>query len=218
MHADMKRRSRALPAAALLSLFGLAAQTAAAQTFEAGIHYRELSPVQPTSSAADRVEIAEVFRYDCPGCYRFEPYLRQWKENLPDYVNLVRIPAVFNDLQRLHAQAFYTAETLGKIDEMHTTFFAEIHERRNLLSSEAALAALFGRFGVDRDTFTKTFNSFAVHTKVQRATELARRYRIPETPSVVVNGKYLTLGGMAGSYDNWFAVIDHLAASEQRTE
>jgi hypothetical protein len=55
-----------------------------------------------------------------------------------------------------------------------------------------------------------------VHTKVQRATELARRYRIPETPSIVVNGKYLSLGGMAGSYETWFDVVGHLALTELR--
>ena len=34
------------------------------------------------------------------------------------------------------------------------------------------------------------------------------------TPTVIVNGKYATVGSMAGSYEAWFAIIDDLAARE----
>jgi hypothetical protein len=44
---------------------------------------------------------------------------------------------------------------------------------------------------------------------------MIRRYAVPSTPSVVVNGKYLTDGRMAGSYEGWFKIIDQLAAAEQ---
>lgn len=206
-------KDNALVCVAILVLVAFGAGKAAAQPFEAGVHYQELSSAPPTNSA-EEVEVAEVFRYDCPGCYRFEPHVQQWKASIPDYVNFVQIPAVFNDLQRMHARAFYTAEALGKLDEMHGEFFAEIHERRNLLESEAALEEFFGRFGVDREAFSATFDSFAVHTKVQQATDAVRRYRIPETPAVVVNRKYLSLGGMAGGYGTWFDIIDYLAAAE----
>jgi thiol:disulfide interchange protein DsbA len=53
-----------------------------------------------------------------------------------------------------------------------------------------------------------------VNTKLKRAEELVRRYRVQSTPTVVVNGKYLTQGSQAGSYDAWFAIIDDLAARE----
>jgi hypothetical protein len=41
-----------------------------------------------------------------------------------------------------------------------------------------------------------------------------KRYRVPSTPAIVVNGKYLTQGTQAGSYEAWFAIIDDLAARE----
>ena len=50
--------------------------------------------------------------------------------------------------------------------------------------------------------------------KLKRADELVGRYRVQSTPSVVVNGKYLTVGRMAGSVDAWFAIIEELAARE----
>lgn len=206
--------------AALLAV--LAAPYAAAQTsvsadeLQAGRDYRLIDPAQPTSTEAGQVEVAEVFQYSCPGCFRAEPLLEQWKAQKADYVNLVRIPAPWNPVSELHARAYYTAEALGKLEEMHQAFFNEIHVERNMLETEDKLAQFFARYGVDEETFRKTLNSFSVHTKVQRANDLIGRYRVLATPNIVVNGKYLTDGSMAGSYDRWFAIIDALAEREHQ--
>ena len=182
--------------------------------FEMGVHYLRLSPTQPTSSNPDQVEVCEVFWYGCPHCFTFDPLLEQWREGKPDYVNFLRVPAVWNSLLQLHARAFYTAEALGKGAEMHTEFFREIHERGNRLDTEAKLQEFFARFAVDAATFKSTFDSFAVQAKLQRADELSRRYRIESVPTIIVNGKYTTDGGQAGSYEDLLLLIDELAASE----
>ncbi len=183
--------------------------------FELGVHYLRLSPTQPTSSNPDQVEVCEVFWYGCPHCYNFDPLLEEWRARQPDYVNFVRVPAVWNDLLRLHARAFYTAEALGKGEEMHAELFREIHERRNGLDTEAKLAEFFARFGVDAATFKTTFDSFSVQAKLQRADELNRRYRIGSVPTLVINGKYTTDAPQAGgTYEDLLALADELVASE----
>jgi thiol:disulfide interchange protein DsbA len=188
------------------------------EQFLLGTNYIRLSPTQPTSSSPTLVEVAEVFWYGCPHCYAFEPYLKAWNANKkPGYVNFVRIPAVWNPLLRLHARAFYTAAELGKGEEMHDAFFNAIHVEHNPLDSEAKLAEFFARFGVDAETFKRTFDSYAVQEKMQRADELNRRYRIDSVPSVVVNGKYVTNGGMVGSYDDLLTLVNELAASEEQS-
>jgi thiol:disulfide interchange protein DsbA len=188
--------------------------SAGAQQFQAGKHYQVLTPAQPTSTEAPQVEVAEIFMYGCPGCFGFEPHVQKWLAEKADYINFIRIPAPWNPVAQMHARAYYTAEALGKVEEMHSAFFQEFHVNRNQLETEEKLADFFGKYGVDEATFKSTFNSFAVHTKVQRADELIRRYRVPATPGVVVNGKFNTSGQMAGSYETWFAIIDELAAAE----
>jgi thiol:disulfide interchange protein DsbA len=186
------------------------------ERFDLGTNYIRLSPTQPTSSSPTFVEVAEVFWYGCPHCYAFEPTLKAWNASQkPGYVNFVRIPAVWNPLLRLHARAFYTAAELGKGEEMHDAFFKAIHVEHNPLDSEEKLAEFFARFGVDGDTFKRTFDSFAVQEKMQRADELNRRYRIDSVPSLVVNGKYVTNGGMVASYDDMLVLVNELAASEK---
>ena len=171
----------------------VAAQQAATPPFEAGKHYTVLSPAQPTSTDAGKVEVAEVFMFGCAGCFGFEPHIQRWLGRKADYINFVRIPAPWSAARAsMHARAYYTAEALGKLEEIERRFFNEIHMKRNMLETEAKLAAFFAEHGVDEATFKSTFNSFAVNAKLKRAEELVQRYRVQSTPTVIVNGKYST--------------------------
>lgn len=203
-----------LAAAAFLGQATAQQPGGATPPFEAGKHYTALSPAQPTSAEAGKIEVTEIFMFSCPGCFGFEPHIQGWLKRKADYVEFVRIPAPWNPIAVLHARAYYTAEALGKAEEIEGPFFQEFHTKRNYLDTEAKLVEFFGRHGVDEATFKSTFNSFAVNAKLKRAEELIRRYRVQATPAVVVNGKYLTTGNQAGSYDAWFAIIDDLAARE----
>ena len=187
----------------------------AAAGYRNGVHYLRLSPTQPTSSGPDQVEVAEFFAYSCIHCYNFEPHVQQWLTSKPEYINFIRVPVVWNELVRLHGQAFYAAAVLGKSEEVHTPLFREMHVNGNLLETEAALAAFFARFNVDEAAFRTALSSFSVHTNVQRADELTRRYRVDGTPSVVVNGKYVTTASRAGGYEQLMTLIEALAASER---
>jgi thiol:disulfide interchange protein DsbA len=213
-------RLTALPALVLgTAVFGAAVATAqqrATPPFEADKHYAVLSPAQPTSTDPGKVEVAEVFMFGCPACFSFEPHLEEWLEQKADYINFVRIPAQWANHPEspIHARAYYTAEALGKLDEITAPFFEEFHRNLNRLETEEKLAAFFAKHGVDEAAFKSTFNSFAVNAKLKRAEELERRYRVQSTPTVIVNGKYSTVGAMAGSYEAWFAIIDDLAARE----
>lgn len=191
------------------------AGAATSPRFSSGEHYEVLSPAQPTSSGPGQVEVAEFFMYSCIHCYNFEPYVEEWLSSKPEYVNFVRVPTVWNPGVRLHAQAFYALEALGKTEDTHAAFFREFHNNSNYLSSEEALTEFAGRFEISEEQFKGAFDSFAIHAKLQRADELTRRYRVNSTPSIVVNGKYLTNATMAGGYPALLELINELAASER---
>ena len=207
-------------AAAVFGTSGAFAQQAAPKVatppFEAGKHYAVLSPAQPTSTSPGKVEVTEIFMFGCPGCFGFEPYIQAWLENKADYINFVRLPAQWDSHPEspMHARAYYTAEALGKLGTFEEDFFNEVHKNGNLLDTEEKLVTFFAARGVDPAAFKSTFNSFAVNAKLKRAAELVQRYRVQSTPTVIVNGKYQTVGRMAGSVEAWFAIIDDLAARE----
>lgn len=186
--------------------------------FIEGRHYRRLSPTQSTSTSPEQVEVAEFFMYSCIHCYNLEPFIEAWLLDKPDYINFVRIPTTWNPTVRMHAQAFYAAQALGKGEEMHWPFFREMHENGNFLQTPAAMAGFFGGFDVSNDEFESVFDSFGVNNQVNRAEELARRYRVDSTPTIVINGKYTTGTGMAdptnGNPERMFELIEALTAAE----
>ncbi|MDH4108369.1 MAG: thiol:disulfide interchange protein DsbA/DsbL [Gammaproteobacteria bacterium] len=202
-----------------------AAATAAAQParewkYQEGTHYARMVPTQPTVGGPDKIEVAEFFWYGCNHCFDFEPYVNRWAESLDPNVRFVRVPALWNPLVRLHGRLYYTEEVLarnGKLADVqgfHSAAFLEIHRRGNRLASEAAIQALFERFGVSADDFKSTWESFEVAQKLRVAEDLARRYEIASVPAIVVNGKYRTGAGEAGSYPKLLELIDELVERE----
>lgn len=188
--------------------------------FKEGQHYMRLVPTQPTVGGADKVEVAEVFWYGCNHCFDFEPIINSWAAEKPANSRFVRIPAMWNPLVELHGQLYYTEEVLannGKLadrEAFRAAVFNEYHRRNNRLTSESSIQALFERFGVNEEDFQKTWNSFEVAQKMRVAKDLGRRYGITGVPAIVVNGKYRTGAGEAGSYPRLLEVINELVARE----
>lgn len=98
---------------------------------------------------------------------------------------------------KIHAQAYFAAEALGKVHELHTPMFEAINVQGNRLQNEQQLSALFTQHGVTAEEFSAAFNSFAVRTKVNQAEAKMREYQVRSTPNMIVNGKYLISTGEA---------------------
>lgn len=189
-----------------------------ASQFKEGVNYMRLVPAQPSSGPADEVEVTEAFWYGCPHCYALDPFLESWrKQGKPAYVNFVRIPAIWNERMRTHARIFYTAELLGKLDELHGEVFNEIHQRNDPLNTAESVEAFFTAHGVAKDAFEKAFSSFSVESNLKRALTLNERYRVDSVPTIIVNGKYVTDVGKAGGQKQLIALINELAAREHGT-
>lgn len=182
--------------------------------FQPGKDYVLLTPAKRTSSPPEKVELTEVFMYQCPHCFSFEPFIDNVVEEMPPEVNFVRLPAIFNPVAKLHAQVFYAAKSLGVHDRLHTPFFREIHTRRNLMPTEAKVLDFVESQGIDRAEFAKALKSFEVDSKVRDALDLNGAYRIESVPTLVVNGKYVTSGSMAGSTARLRQILDYLVAKE----
>ena len=211
MKAQAMRLARPLAAALML----LAGHLAVAAAPVEGTNYKTLKPAVPTSVAPGKVEVVEVFWYACGHCYALEPKIESWeRKGKPAYVEVVRMPAVWNDLLKTHARLFYTIEILGR-PELHNEAFREINVRGNRLDNAQKIEAFMTSRGVSKTDFQKAFSGFAVESKLARAVDLNKRYRISSTPTVVVQGKYVTDVSMAGGEEQLFQLIGTLAAKEK---
>jgi thiol:disulfide interchange protein DsbA len=101
--------------------------------------------------------------------------------------------------------------------------FDEIHRRNNILLSptgnDAQTLSLQLAFavanGVKEADFKREYNGFTVNTRLQRAEEIMRRYKIEGVPHIIINGKYETDVGMAGNPERLVGLIDDLVATEK---
>jgi thiol:disulfide interchange protein DsbA len=202
---------------ATLAVLLLAAVPAhAAVTLTEGTNYKTISPSVPPSTPPNKVEVVEVFWYACGHCYLLEPRLETWaRSGKAPYVEFVRQPATWNEMLKTHARVFYTAELLGRLPQLHNDIFREINVKGNRLDTPQSIEAFFVSRGVPKADFQRAFASFAVDKKVNVAQDLNRRYKITGTPTVIVNGKYMTDVGMAGSEEKLFEVINALAARDK---
>lgn len=186
-----------------------------AANYEAGKQYMVLEDPVPTSDPT-KVEVVEVFWYGCIHCFHFEPLISKWQASHKNDIDFVRVPATWNERVKLHAQAFYTALVLGKLEAMHQALFNAFHVERKKFASEKEIAEFFAKYGVDEETFNKAFNSFGVKSMVAQADAKVRGYKIEGTPEIIVNGKYRITGRMAGSQAEMLQVADFLIAKEKK--
>lgn len=199
---------------ALLAL--LAAANSPAEEFVVGQHYQEVKPAVATSTATDKVEVLELFWYGCPHCYAFEPQLQEWLKNKADYIEFVRVPAVFAQNWEVHARAFYAAQQLGVLDKLNEPVFDAIHKEGRKLGSQEEVTQFFADKGVSAEDFKKAYNSFDVDTKTRRAIALTREYGITGVPALIVNGKYRSSAQEAGDFATLLKLVDYLAAKEHK--
>jgi protein dithiol oxidoreductase (disulfide-forming) len=183
--------------------------------YQEGKHFRRMTISQGTSSAPDKIEVAEVFWYGCPHCYDFEPVLDEWKSGLPSDVTFVRIPVVWSPTHQIHARIMYTAEALGKLNEMHAGVFEAMHQKGERLTTEDEIVELFAEYDVSEEDFREAFNSFGVSSSVKRAENLGRRYNIRSVPVIVVNGKYATDAPDIRGFAEMIGVTDELVERER---
>ncbi|MEX0900771.1 MAG: thiol:disulfide interchange protein DsbA/DsbL [Gammaproteobacteria bacterium] len=188
---------------------------AAAQEWVEGRHYQQVPNPQDARDDG-KIEVAEFFWYGCPSCYSFEPHLNEWVASKAADVEFTRYAASLAQPWRVHARAYYTAESLGIVEQVHGALFRAIHEDRNPLNTPEAIGRVFiDAAGVDAEAFQRAYDSFGVETRLRRGDQLARRYQLQGVPTIVVNGRWVTGPQAAQGYERLISLVDHLVELER---
>ncbi len=193
-------------ALALLVFFN--GTSAAQQPVRAEIEYRVIKP-QPVS-VANGIEVIDFFWYGCPHCHNLQPALERWISRKPADVTVRRIPAILRDSWAAHARIYYTLEALGEVERLHQRVYHGYHVEELSMSKPEVMSEWSVRNGIARERWDEAYNSPAVQRKVEEAARLSRAYSIAGTPSLVVNGRYLTSGSMGESLNSTVLILDGL--------
>lgn len=194
---------------------GLAAFAPAQASFEAGRDYLVLNPAQNVETRG-KIEVLEFFWYRCPHCRNFEPELAAWRKRLGRDVVAVRQPAILADHWEPLARVYYTLEALGAADRLHAAVFDAVQIQGHNLNDAETFFDWAAAQGLNRDRVKDAYHSFSVASKVNRARQITRSYRLDGVPAVAVNGKYLTSASFTGSHARTLEVVDALIEQERR--
>jgi len=200
-----QRRRLSLMAAALLM-----AWPARAIDLMEEVEYRVI-PQQPVSDSG-RIEVVEFFYYGCRWCNELEPYVRQWLPRKPVDVVFRLQPAIRNTRWMALTKAFYVLEAEGQLASLHGKVFRGYHRDGLNLEDEAVLTDWLAKQGLARERVEELLHAPATMAKVEAAREATYAYRVETTPSVVVDGRYLTSTGMAGGVAVLMDVVEGLVA------
>lgn len=116
----------------------------------------------------------------------------------------------------LQQKLFFAIESLGLVEQLHRKVFNAMHEERRRLDKVENVADFATRSGVDPARLVAAMNSFSAATKANQAMSLANGYRFQGTPSIGVNGRWLTSGSLAGSNLKSLEVAEYLIALAKR--
>lgn len=181
---------------AALALLALACVAGATQAQDIrarqNLEYHLIAP-QPVE-AGDRIEVIEFFWYGCPYCNELQPALEGWIRRKPADVALRRVPAILRESWAPHARIFYTLEELGEVERLHLKVYESYHIERLHMSKPDVVVEWAAKNGIDRKRWLEAYGSSAIDAKVQHAKELSTAYTVRVTPTLVVDGRYLTSG------------------------
>ena len=164
-----------------------------------------------------KIEVIEFFYYGCESCNRLEPQLQSWLKTLPEDVSFRRVPALRRTAWVALTRVYFALEQLGEIDRLHVQVYQAVHDNGLNLGNSSELYEWAQRFGLDRVKLEQMLDSDLVAAQVQRARDATVAYGIRATPSFVVDGRYVTSGGMVGSLQALLPIVEGLIDKARAT-
>lgn len=148
-------------------------------------------PDQQYSFDGKTVEVIEFLSFYCGTCYAFERSVPVIRGNFPKKIKWKIVPLYWGEGSPKPGEAYLIAEEAGKGEQMKKALFhAQFIEKRDIGSIEV-LEAIAAKVGLGFD-FSRRLRSGEKAEEAQKALDMARTYRIEETPTLVIAGNIMT--------------------------
>ena len=175
-------------------IVGLCAATAFASPTAPrnGAEYTTLKTPQPVQADGKKIEVIEFFMYHCPACYALEPEMLAWVKKQGDNIVFRRIHLPLTGANDPEAHLFLTLEAMKLEESLHAKVLSTWHVERRRLKSDDDNIDWAVKNGIDKEKFVAVYNSFAIITRLKNAGRVATTYEVNSTPTMIVNGRFLT--------------------------
>jgi protein dithiol oxidoreductase (disulfide-forming) len=218
--------------ALLISILLLPGTVHAQLRWVEGTHFKTIELKKVANPVPGKIEVAEVFSYGCVHCYQAKDAIRELKAALPADAYMSYVHASFQPTQGwpMLQRAWYTASKLGIGDATHEQMFSSIWETgemplidrtrgtvRSPLPTIEDAARFYARHStVTATEFLKVANSAEMNNTVFQADGLIAAWRVPGTPAIIVNGRYMIENSSLKSWTELKGLVDHLISLERK--
>lgn len=189
----------------------------AIEEYEAGIDYKifedeEVAEItEGISSEPEKITVIEYFSYGCTACRLFEQHISKWLVTKEDDVEFRREAVVFQRSWAQLAKAYYVAIELDVLDVVHKPMFEAVHlEKRNMDDPRNIQQLFEDEAEIDSEAFRAAYNDQNIVDLILDVHETVRSMNIKNTPTVVVDGRFLVNTRTAQSRRRIFPIVDFL--------
>lgn len=159
---------------------------------KSGAEYTTLKTPQPVQAEGKKVEVIEFFMYHCPACYALEPAMLDWVKKQGDNISFRRIHLPLTGEKDPETHLFLTLEAMKLESQLHAKVLQTWHVERKRLQSDDANIEWAVKNGIDKEKFLAVYNSFAINNRLKNAGRVASSYEVNSTPTIIVNGRFMT--------------------------
>lgn len=160
------------------------------------------------------VEIVEFLSFYCGHCFQFKKEIPVIKGNFPKKIKWKTIPVYWGKGSPKPGEAYLIAKEAGKGEQMKKAIFEAIFIDRRDIGKIEVLEDIGSKVGLGFE-FSKKLRAGDKANDAEEALALMKKYRIHETPSIIVAGNLMINPGMLNNSvdlmrDNTIAVLKSL--------
>jgi len=141
------------------------------------------------------VEIIEFLSFYCSHCYQFEKLIPAVKGNFPKKIAWKTVPIYWGKGSPKPGEAYLLAVEEGKGEQMKMAIFEALFIEKKDIGQIEVLEEIGAKVGLGFD-FSKRLRAGDKSSEAKEKLELANKYRIDETPSLIIAGNLKTSPGI----------------------
>lgn len=156
--------------------------------------YEEV-PGQKFVFDGEKVEIIEFMSFYCSHCYQFEKEIPVIKGNFPKKITWKTIPIYWGNGSPKPGEAYLLAVEEGKGEQMKKAIFEALFLERKDIGKVEVLEEIGAGIGLSFD-FSKKLRAGDKSAEAKEKIDLANKYHINETPTLIIAGNLKTSPGI----------------------
>lgn len=161
-----------------------------------------------------QIEMLEFFNYSCGHCYQFLTEAKRLHEKFKGKLLHKKYPIYWGQQTPYPAMAYYISDEQGVEEKFTQTLFDTNFQLNVNIFQPRVIRMLSQDFGIQK-AMEDGMQSPRIREKVQKSLEMAKKYEVNETPTIIINDTLKVTPSLSGGdvkkmTDNLIVIFEDL--------